>query len=625
VKADSMQVGDLIDGKYELVALIGEGGMGVVYEARHVRIGRRVALKFLHPRFRERPELVARLIREAQAATAIGSEHIVDITDVGETDEVVPYLVMEYLAGNDLAQVLEQEGRIEPTRAILWVLQVCRALSAAHQQGIVHRDLKPDNLFLTCREDGTEWIKIVDFGIAKFRDALTHDDAYAPRLTATGATMGTPYYMSPEQARGARELDHRADVYSVGVILFELLSGVPPFEGQNFNELIINIATGEPRLLKELCPDVDEGLGAAIRRAMHRDQEYRFPDIVAFADAIAPFADLGDVVRLNPRSGAYRRAEMALAANASMRSATPSGSVAAVSSRASSGNSPAAPIPEMPRPADAMADTMLGWAQNVGAGAQDKEQPSAPGSKTPDRLSNSDPNISVPTALAIPGAAIIEGARVSTPVAPGRDSTLDRSIEVVVRRRSKGFWAVVVAVAVVLPTLAVGAVMLAGGESDEGRPRGPSSTAATVSPAPVPEPAPESLNSGAAASGQGGDQATEGTVLFEVNVQPASAVILLDGIPLESNPFRGRFPRDGARHRLEARAEGHASKARFVVFDEDRSLQITLDESTSVVEPTKATPSRDRRRRDEVKRSGSVKRHRGSWQIDRSNPYGGGP
>ena len=203
--SQASRVGEVVGGKYRLVRLLGEGGMGAVYEARHDLIGRRFAVKFLHAALAVHSEILARFRREAQSAGSLENENIAAVTDFGAADDGAPYIVMEYLDGEDLARILARTGPLTPTRAAHILIQVCRGLVAAHGRGIVHRDLKPENLLVQQRGDGGDLVKILDFGIAKLRATETQADSG----TRTGVTLGTPYYMSPEQARGQKELDER--------------------------------------------------------------------------------------------------------------------------------------------------------------------------------------------------------------------------------------------------------------------------------------------------------------------------------------------------------------------------------------------------------------------------------
>ena len=283
-----MQIGEVIDGKYLLVRLIGEGGMGVVYEAKHTGIGRRVALKILHSRLSKNREFAARFMREAQAAAAIGSEHIVSVTDNGSCPDGTPYLVMEYLEGEEIAVILKRDGAMDPARAVRLITQVCRGLSAAHSQGIVHRDLKPENLMLTRREDGAEWIKILDFGVAKVRDALAAEEG---RLTSASAFLGTPHYMAPEQIEGAGDVDHRADIYSTGVVLYEMLTGSTPFRANSLTQLLVMLTSSTPPPLRSLRPDVSPALEAIVARALSREASGRYAAMDELAGVLAPHAE----------------------------------------------------------------------------------------------------------------------------------------------------------------------------------------------------------------------------------------------------------------------------------------------------------------------------------------------
>ena len=252
---------------------MGEGGMGAVYEVHHEIVGGRFALKCLHPQHATNPEIVKRFIQEARAASAIGSEHIVMVTDGGQLENGAPYLVMEYLEGEDLASLLKREGCLKQPRAVGLMLQVCEALAPVHERGIVHRDLKPGNLFLTKRENYGEWLKVLDFGIAKVRVGMLGQSA---AMTRTGAALGTPYYMAPEQFMGTKHVDHRADVYAAGVILYLMLTGARPFDAASYEELVVEVATGTPRSLLEVRPDVDEYLAAAVMTTLSRDPDDRF-------------------------------------------------------------------------------------------------------------------------------------------------------------------------------------------------------------------------------------------------------------------------------------------------------------------------------------------------------------
>jgi serine/threonine-protein kinase len=260
----------LIDGKYRIVRSLGEGGMGVVFIAEHTFLKKNVALKFLRPELARQPEVAARFEQEARATSLIDHENVVRVMDFGRTPAGELYLVMELLEGHSLSVDLQASGALGPERALPVAKQVLAGLAAAHQKGVVHRDLKPDNILVVSREDGGELCKIVDFGIAK----LQHETSL--HLTATGTVMGTPLYMAPEQARGEASLDHRVDVYSLGVMLYEMLAGSPPFEGQTYNTVIFEILTGAPPHLSKRAPHLPAMLCDAVMKAMalRRDDRY---------------------------------------------------------------------------------------------------------------------------------------------------------------------------------------------------------------------------------------------------------------------------------------------------------------------------------------------------------------
>jgi serine/threonine-protein kinase len=282
----SVRPGDVVGGKYRVERVLGAGGMGCVVVARHVRFDDRVALKVLHEDIAERPEIVERFMREGRAARQIRSEHVVQVTDVDLLESGAPYLVMEYLDGSDLAGMLQKRGPLPIDTVLEWVLQASEALAEAHTRGIVHRDLKPANLFLTKRSDGSSCVKVLDFGISKIADPYNE----AQNLTQTSSMVGTPIYMSPEQLRMAKDVDARADIWSIGVILFELLAGKPPFKADTLAALALMIALDEPANLRELRPDVPEGLAAVIARCLAKERNERYSNIGEVALALAPYA-----------------------------------------------------------------------------------------------------------------------------------------------------------------------------------------------------------------------------------------------------------------------------------------------------------------------------------------------
>ncbi|MBL9012974.1 MAG: serine/threonine protein kinase, partial [Myxococcales bacterium] len=270
-EAEQDLVGKTVDGRYHVIELIGEGGMGKVYLAEHVEIGKRVALKVLHPSYSRMPDLVERFRREARAASKIGHPNIVDVTDSGTTSDGSVYFVMEYLEGIELGSVIEREKPIDVARALKISSQVCRALAAAHAQGIVHRDLKPENIFLITRDGAADVVKVLDFGIAKTTEA---EAARERRLTSPGMAMGTPEYMAPEQAAG-RPADARCDVYALGAIMYEMLSGEPPYSGDNFMEILTKKATQDPPAPITIREDLPPQVSDLVMQAMARNPDRR--------------------------------------------------------------------------------------------------------------------------------------------------------------------------------------------------------------------------------------------------------------------------------------------------------------------------------------------------------------
>ena len=274
------RIGQVVDGKYHVLRRLACGGMGSVYEARHTVVGRHFALKFLHEQYAQRSCMVQRFLREAQAAGSIASEHIIGVLDYGTFDGT-PYLVMELVRGQDLREILAETPRLGARRAVRIVLDACRGLALAHERGLVHRDLKPANICVTRRSDGREVAKVIDFGVAKLRDGA--------ELSEEGTLIGTLGYMAPEQLTDQKQLDARADVYALGVILYQSLAGRPPHIC-NRSELLYRIVSVDPKPLAELCPDLPTGLADVVHKALCRSKERRYGSVRELARALERFA-----------------------------------------------------------------------------------------------------------------------------------------------------------------------------------------------------------------------------------------------------------------------------------------------------------------------------------------------
>ena len=288
-------LGKLLGETYQITRVVGEGGMGRVYEARHLRLkDRRFAVKVLHAELARQPEVVTRFQREAESASAISHENVVDVFDVHRTIDGRPYMVGEFLEGIELGAYLNNVKKLEVPEAIRITRQVCDALVAAHEAGIVHRDMKPENVFLV-GEGPNMRVKVLDFGISKAAQNNTN-------LTRTGMIMGTPSYMAPEQARGEAAVDHRADVYAVGATLYHLLTGQKPFDAEDPGSILTAVLTEEPVRPRALEPRMPEGLELVIQRAMAKDPRDRYQTMADLGRALMPYDPTATRLVVDPPS-----------------------------------------------------------------------------------------------------------------------------------------------------------------------------------------------------------------------------------------------------------------------------------------------------------------------------------
>jgi serine/threonine-protein kinase len=286
-------VGQTIDGRYRVLRVLGEGGMGAVYEAEHTGTGSRVAVKVIHAEMSAKTEVVARFHREARVASAIQTPHIVRVLDAGTAP--VSYMVMELLHGEDVRSLLQRVGKLPPDLALRLVGQVCIGLGKAHEAGVIHRDVKPANLFLSRVDSDEITIKVVDFGIAKMVDAQLPSGS---SLTATGGMIGSPLYMSPEQAMGRKSIDLRTDVWSLGVVLYEALAGrTPHLQGETFMAVMMAILSKPPPPIQDVAPWVPPEIARIVHRMIAEAPDARFPSMAAVLEAILPNLPAGLSIR----------------------------------------------------------------------------------------------------------------------------------------------------------------------------------------------------------------------------------------------------------------------------------------------------------------------------------------
>lgn len=284
--ANMPRIGDTLVGKYRIEQFLGKGGMGVVAAARHVQLGQRVAIKFLIHADHE--ETVERFLREARAAVRLHSQHVARVLDVGKLDTGAPYMVMEYLEGCDLARHVRTNGPLDVAEAVLHVLQTCEAIAEAHALGIIHRDLKPANLFLTTTPDGETCVKVLDFGISKTNDKA-EDGAQAYSITHADDVLGSPLYMPPEQLKSSKSVDMRSDIWAIGVILYQLLTGRTPWASNVLHELVLSISMDPAPPLATFRSDVPAKLEEVVKRCLEKRREFRFDNVAELAWALAEF------------------------------------------------------------------------------------------------------------------------------------------------------------------------------------------------------------------------------------------------------------------------------------------------------------------------------------------------
>jgi serine/threonine protein kinase len=409
--------GDIIDEKYRIVRLIGEGGMGYVYEGLNLRIKRRVAIKVLNADIAASADMKRRFEREAQVAAKIGSPHICDVLDLGDLPSGESYLVMEFLEGEGLDTRIDRalDGRVPPAELSVLTYQMLEGLAAMHEAGIIHRDIKPANAFIarsSAAGNAREVVKLLDFGISKFQN----DEA--KHVTQTGALLGTPVYMSPEQARGERTVDHRSDIYAVGVILYRAITGRLPFEGDNFQQLLFKIALEAAPPLAELAPEIDETFRAIVEKAMAKSPDDRFASARAMQEAFVAW----------DRSQGRTSLQFRAAVQGALSSDVISAAAAITSSRKPGLDEKSAPV-AWGKPSTGNLKVDPSGARPAGALAEAKTPPPAGSDATmvdaalvSQRTPSTEGNVAAVTDTATGAATAQPGA--STPIAPKKKSAM---------------------------------------------------------------------------------------------------------------------------------------------------------------------------------------------------------
>jgi serine/threonine-protein kinase len=396
-------LGAIIAEKYRVERVLGMGGMGVVVAARQLHLEREVAIKCLLPQAAINPEAVTRFLREGKAAALLKSEHVVRVFDVGIGElghGVGPYMVMEFLEGEDLSTTLERRGPLPLGEAAELLLQACEAVGEAHSVGIVHRDLKPANLFVIRRPDGSPFIKVLDFGISKIVDELAESEAQS--LTGTRSTLGTPVYMSPEQVRSAKKVDARTDIWALGSILQELLTGSPPFDAPTLTGLCAMIIADEPTPIRDLCPDIPREIDELVASCLQKDMNRRLSSVGELATRLAPFASRSSLFALASTVEGDVQAPRRPSAGRISASA-PTGRISA-SASASSNLDTVAQDRSPPRPTGPLSGPLFA--------GQAPPEPAAPPAAPSLHSSMGPATVSVPAAPRRPTGALAVGAAI---------------------------------------------------------------------------------------------------------------------------------------------------------------------------------------------------------------------
>jgi serine/threonine protein kinase len=488
--------GDLIADKYQIERFIGQGGMAEVYAGLNIRTGKRVALKWISPALATTKEALSRFRREALAAGRINHPNVVTVFDVVEHSSST-WLVMELLEGDPLSEILNRVGYMEPEPAVQLLIPAIRGVAAAHAHGVIHRDLTPDNIFICRSADGKpREAKVLDFGVSKLADESVDQVG----ITGGGHAVGTPAYMAPEQIRGNISADPRTDVYALGVVLYQMLAGRRPFDGQIYSALMIEIATTDAPRLRSVQPHIPEALETIVHRAMAREMDKRFPDVKSFLEALEDLVRV-DVSHVPNKISSGHSSRMVLSPGGERNDVGPSGRVGS-----------------------SVASTELALSRKSGM-----SNPVALGPLTPAAGSKNLGRVAPTGALA-----------------PSRGPRFNRALPLVV---ALGLVAAVVALAIVRarhdlpPEISVGA--------------------AAAAPAARSKPVTPALSE------------------LVVVVTPPSAKIVVDGVPVEGNPYTGHYRKDQI-HEISAAAPGYEPKSQGVVLAKDLVVTLALDRKKAV-------------------------------------------
>jgi serine/threonine protein kinase len=585
--------GEVLEGKYRLIRLVGRGGMGVVYEALHEQIGKQVAVKILRSELATDPNVVARFQREAQAAAAIGHRCIVDVYDIGITPERDPFLVMEFVDGGSYGALLREQRQLELPFVAYVACQTLSALGAAHAKGIVHRDLKPDNILLAASWRGAPDIKLLDFGISKIMNAAACSEG---ALTVAGAVMGSPHYLSPEQARGLPDLDHRVDLYAMGVILYRSLTGRVPFDARGYPDLLMAIVQNDVPSPALERPDLPSLVVETILKALEKDPARRHQTAEELATELLPLVDPSYVSRISFSE---------IPVTPTPQSALGLGAAYPGTPRPLPGTPiPAyAGTPPGAEPAPVPATVVL--TPTSAPGRQDGTGPqtvASPRETTGPQSTVDSQDVTGP----IPTVSPEEGIEPhSATVPPSVLEAVPGKIEGSRGGRKWLLWVMLLLLLGVIGGMAAvfgwhwrsqggnGATMQiltstppesqqqptedadATREIQDGS-QGDSHDALVTSQ--DAHPATDGASREASSAGDAGPRHGDApsAIKLSVAVHPRHAKIFVDDAAVRENPFKGRFPRDDLSHRVRAEARGYRPAGEVVVFDQDRHVKIRL-------------------------------------------------